>query len=67
MTIPSDRLKALHELAADTRRLRSRLFYLRLIELRGWTMTPAERAERLELERETERDRQDERQGDWTR
>jgi hypothetical protein len=80
MMVPSERLRQIQELAAQTRRieqelrplvdefaigrLSARLFYLRLLELRGWTITPAEDEECRKLEREDELDRQE--RGDWT-
>jgi GAF domain-containing protein len=50
-----------------TDRLAHRIQYLRQREVRGWLMIEAEINECRRLEREIELDRQEERQGDWTR
>ena len=58
---PSELLRELHEV---NQRLQRVLEDLRLLELRNWTLSDAERAELHQLEVDDEKDRANQ---DWTR
>ena len=61
---PSELLRELHE---GNQRLQRVLEDLRLLELRNWTMSDAERAELRKIDAEDQADRDAKLDDDWTR